>query len=251
MSTVYHYKFFCITENTYVDTWGETAPTLCPHNTSDTIDLNSMVIVEKITTDNVIIADGTAGYYQATSMVIDVPTMTPGAIFTYDKTFPFDIYIWTNSFYSSSDMVNDSFSIVVGPDTAIGYNTVIGNIGDTTLYVSATVFSSGYLGNGVEMSIFNGVNYQKIGRISSYNATAGTITFETALTNTYNPGSGVLLNLHIVKDQVIGAANQFYIFGRKGIATRKVPKNTVIRFKYMNSSGAAKTLYFDMEYNYA
>lgn len=46
MAVVHKYRVWCNTEAAWKFVWGETPPTQCPDNTADTIDLNSISIIE-------------------------------------------------------------------------------------------------------------------------------------------------------------------------------------------------------------
>lgn len=46
--TVKNYRCFCNTESAYVYTWSTTAPTTCPNNNTHTIDPNSIVVVDSV-----------------------------------------------------------------------------------------------------------------------------------------------------------------------------------------------------------
>ena len=47
MSDLFKYRVWCNTENTWINTWSETTPTVCPNNNSHEIDSNKTLIVEK------------------------------------------------------------------------------------------------------------------------------------------------------------------------------------------------------------
>ena len=250
MTTIYQYRIWCNTENTYVYTWGDSAPTLCPNNTTDTIDTDSIAIVQTISTPVMRIENNVTGIYQSTTISLDVPSGATGSTYTHNISFPFDTYIWLSNFVADSSMVGDELTIIIGPDTVVGYVTVPATSGTTTLHVSGTVIPSGYVVKGVEMAIDDGFNYYSLGRILSIDAANNIITFENALPNNYNPGSLLKLNINLVKNQYIGVAGKTYSYGRKGFSVRKIDAGRVIRFNYKNNNGSAKTLHFDMEYNY-
>lgn len=252
MTTLYHYRLWCTTENTYVYTWAETAPTTCPNDTAHTVDANSLTVVGRRDVPLVTIQDGVQGYYQSGSIRVPIPATTPGDIYNHDVTFPFSMWLWTCEFDGLTDAVGDEFSIIIAPNSMIGVLTAPASIGDTVLNVYSTVFTCGYVTHGVDLTITDGTNTQSLGRVVTFDQTAGTITMETALTNNYSPGiSQILLNLNIVRKQFIGVDGKTYRYGKKGFATRAIPQGSVMRFQYVNNNGLAKTLNFDLEYNYA
>jgi hypothetical protein len=48
---VYKYRVWCETDNKYVETWGDSEPTVCPENNGHSIDADKTVIVETVTKD--------------------------------------------------------------------------------------------------------------------------------------------------------------------------------------------------------
>lgn len=252
MNKINNYVFYCETEGKEVSLWAENIPSplLCPNDTAHTVNPGTISIFGSIEPNETILRDGTHGYYQSTTIPINIPAGTPGYTYIFDYSFPYDIAIWTSNFTSSADLVGDSFDIIIGPNTTLGYLTQTGNIGDTVLHCSDSIFASGYMANGIHVNIKNGPTEQNVEHSSLVNATNKTITVYKALETTFNIGSLVQINTYIVKNQVIGHANKTYNYGTKGIATRKVPKGIKTRFIYKNNNGLEKTFYFDMEYNY-
>jgi hypothetical protein len=49
------YRLWCITEEAYVEGWGETAPTVCYNNNTHTIDVESLVQLDSVSDSDVII----------------------------------------------------------------------------------------------------------------------------------------------------------------------------------------------------
>lgn len=45
---VYNYRLYCNTESNYVNSWGQSIPTLCPHNSTHSINSNNITIVDTI-----------------------------------------------------------------------------------------------------------------------------------------------------------------------------------------------------------
>jgi hypothetical protein len=252
MNKINNYVFYCETEAKEVCLWAESisTPLLCPNDTAHVVNQESLSISGSIEPNETILRDGTQGYYQSTTIPILIPAGTPGYTYIFDYSFPYDIAIWTSNFTSSAELVGDSFDIIIGPNSTIGYLTQQANIGDTVLHCSDTVFSTGYMANGIHVTIKNGATEQNVEHVSEVNPTGKTIRVFKELESTYNIGSLVQINTYIVKNQVIGNVGKTYHYGSKGIATRKVPKGVNTRFLYKNNNGLEKNLYFDMEYNY-
>ena len=47
MANLYKYRVWCITESSWVNTWGTEEPTTCPNNESHTIDSDKIVVTQK------------------------------------------------------------------------------------------------------------------------------------------------------------------------------------------------------------
>lgn len=250
MTTLYQYRIWCETENTYTYVWSETVPTVCPKNTTHDISTSTITIVNKMETPMVTIQNDVAGSYQSSTVRINVPASEPGSIYTQDISFPHDTYIWTSEFMSDSSMVGDEFNIIVSPNTTIGVITTPSLTGATTFSVSSTIFTSGYVTRGVDLSISDGTNTQILGRVSDMDTVNQTITVENPLVIDYNPGSYLLLNVYIVRNQYIGAANKTYLYGKKGFSAKKLAKGQVLQFLYKNNTGTTKIVNCDIEYNY-
>lgn len=250
MTTLYQYRIFCITENTYVYEWATTTPTTCPNNTADVIDSSSITIVATLATPTVVVDSGVIGTYQSTTIPITVPTGATGSTYTQNVSFPFDAYIWTSTFVPDSTMVGDVFNVIAGPNTTIGATTAPLSIGATILNVSPTIFTSGYITKGTEIFITDGTNTQDLGMVTAMDSVGLTITIQNALTFNFAAGSLIQFSTYIIKNQYIGTAGRTYLYGRKGFAARALPANVVMEFVYVNNTGTAKTLYFDIEYNY-
>ena len=58
MTTIYNYKIFCQTENTWVTQLGETQPNICPNDPSHVIIEDSINIVKTIFENVVVPNDG-------------------------------------------------------------------------------------------------------------------------------------------------------------------------------------------------
>ena len=59
MTTVYKYRLWCETESTHVYTWDESEPSVCPNNSSHSIDVSRTTIDAVVGEDRVDISDHT------------------------------------------------------------------------------------------------------------------------------------------------------------------------------------------------
>jgi len=253
MTAVYKYKVYCETESAWVLGWSESDTiTECPNNQAHTITSSSVSVINKISDETVSLKNSVLGYFQVSTIFMDIPQGATGAVAVKDVSYPFEIEMWKTDYVSSLNSEGDVLNIIIGPDTAISALTAIGNIGDTTISIMSSIFATDILCKGCYIKLFDGVSvFQDLGRITALDSVNSTLTFENSLTSTFNPGTAVLLNLYLVKDFIISAPSINFEFGSKRYSTKKIPPNTVIRILYTNASGNAKKVYFGLEYNYS
>lgn len=251
MTTINKYRLWCIEENTYVYSFAETEPTICPNNHADkSIDTSKTTIVQSIVPNTTIIQSDVAGYYQMATTTITVPTGATGSVYEQTISFPMDLSLWIMEFTSSANMVGDVFSIIAMPETTAGYVTAPVSIGDTVINTSSTIFTSGLIVKGMEFILDNGVTKQSLGLITALDTVNSQVTVQTPPTVAYAPGSLIKINTYTVRNQVIDSVNKSFIYGRKGFTTKQIPANSLIKFVYTNNNGLAKNMYFNLEYNY-
>jgi len=249
MSTIYLYRVYCIQENKDVFQWSEIPPTICPNDHGDrTIDSSRTVIVDSRGKEIVTVNEPTDGYYQAITDKIIVPSDTPGSTYIHNLSFPMDVIMWRSEFKPSTNMVGDELSVIAGPDTIVGTLTSSGSIGETTITVSSTVITN--VVKGIDIAIDDTVNYQDLGRVTAIDTDNSTITFENSLTNNYAIGSLIKINICMLRDYVIDDDSERLKFGDKGFKGKLIPAGTVMRLKYKNNNGQAKTWYWRLEYYY-
>jgi hypothetical protein len=242
------YVCYCLTEQNFVTTWSDTAPTVCPNNNTHPIDPNTIGITETMNNQTVYIAGKdsgkTNGYYLIHGKITDI-TVDPITI--ADTIFKTPSCIFGLTFISSLNQKGDTLDIIVNPDTAVGIITQAANIGATTLNVSPTVIQ--YITHGMYVSLYDGVNKNDCGIVLSVDSDNSTITVETALTNNFAIGSDILLNLYVAKNYPIGDPWKYEI-GYGTLGGKPVPANTIFRLVYYNNSGVAKTFSYSYEFTY-
>jgi len=251
MTTVYKYVVYCVEEAIDVSIWSESVPTLCPHSHADrTIDPDRTRIVDSRGKDTVTITDPTGeAHYIMEPKTINVPSGQVGDVTTFDFTWPIDIRIWRAEFFPQDSMIGDSLTVVNSPNTVVGVITEAAAASDTVLTVSSTVTDN--VSEGYFVKISNGVTTNDLGRITQVNKVAGTITVETAVTDSFTElVTSVIINPIMIKDLPIDHNKVPYTFNDKGLRAALLPKNTVMRLIYTNNSTAAKTWYWKLEYWY-
>lgn len=245
------YRLYCNVENAYVEVWGTVSPAMCPNNHEDRTNISNTVITSSLSETSAVVRHESPGYYQAYTMKHVVPVGATGSVSTFVHSFPMDVYVWTLTITTTSNMFGDMFSLVYNPDTIFGGLVQNAVTGDTTVHITPDAFLLGVITKGLDVKIDNGVISQYLGRITGFDSTAFTVTFENPLSNDYLAGSLMKVSVYIVKDQhVITNDNHEYYYGRKGFATRKVSANAPIHIVYTNNNTMTKDFYVTVEFNY-
>ena len=134
MTTLYKYRVYCITDSKYEYVWSEEPPLTCPTNTSDTIDLNSITIVENINSNELKIKEEntpTGGNFSSTTLFLTAPI---DVITITEKNFPFPISALSVNFTTISENTGDYIDLIIGKDTTIG--TITENLGPAFPWMS-------------------------------------------------------------------------------------------------------------------
>jgi hypothetical protein len=250
--TAYQYRVYCIYEAAYVNVWGTSAPTLCPNNHTDrAIDTSQTVIINTISNNIVTTQEPTTGKFQSTTLTLNIPTGPPGQISNFDYSFPMDLQIWKSDFFADTANIGDVINGIIAPNSQIGILTSSANIGDTVLNVNKGLVTSIQVTRGVDVFLDDGNNIIAYGRIININSTNNTITVENPLTQTYNSGAMIRMNIRVIKDMILYYPGKLQKVGEKGFKAKLLPANTIIRIAYTNNSGSAKTCIFVLEYYYS
>jgi hypothetical protein len=126
MPSFYRYRIFCETEQQYVYVildQNDPVPTKCPNNTSDTVNANTVTIVEILNENSVVVKEetgqtgGTFGVY-ATNLDI-----SPNSTNTITVSFPYPISSLCTYYSTTSANTKDLLSVTIGENTPIGVIT--------------------------------------------------------------------------------------------------------------------------------
>ena len=246
-TSVQNYCVWCETEAKNVYTWDTSTPRVCPNNNTHTINENLTTIVATVSSNQVEVTSGTIiaqensnGYFETGHIEIAIPSGTPGTITSHDVTWPMDILLWRTLITPTTDMVGDYISVVASPNTTIGVLTAPASIGDTTFNVNSTVTAN--MKRGFLVNLYDGVNNNILGRCTNVNVKAGTITVQTATTNSFSAGTTyVQIGVFTLKDIFIADTATIDI-GSKGAKGKLVNAGMILRVYYTNNSGTSKTI---------
>jgi hypothetical protein len=234
-----HYRVYCTTEADYFFIWSETEPTVCPNNVAHPIDTNLTTILDTISTTSIKAEEDSEGFFTTEHVTMVIPAGTPGDITEHDVSWPMDILLWRTLITPTSDMISDLITVIASPETTVGVLTAIANAGVTTISVNSTVTDN--TSRGFLITLDDTVNKDVVGRCTAVDSGAGTISFETATTNSFAAGTPVKIGVYVLKDIYITDTNTIDI-GSKGFKGKTITAGMILRVYYENNSGTTKTL---------
>jgi hypothetical protein len=252
MTNVYKYRFWCNDCNDYVYTWEEegVTPTKCPVDTSHSVDLTDLTIVEENLEDTVTIKEEdtpTGGHFQSKTFELEIDT-TVGP-HKLEMSLPYPVNLLGAYFTNTPEMLGDTARFEMGPDTIIGAVTSPVSVGDRTFTASDTVFE--HLAVGFEVKLSDGSNVTNLGIVTSINKTDKTFTTENESTLAFDLSNTVyVLQTVVMIPYVKFPSSGVYKIGQMKIGGSYIPANTTMRILYYNNSENAKTFTINFEYLY-
>ena len=247
--TLNQYRLFCTTENKYIDTWANTQPNVCPHNNTDIIDTNSIVITDSISSNDVNIVQSIPGFtgefYRSQGFNLTIPA---NSIASKVFSWAFNITLLTFNMQFNPVNQNDTVNLFVAPNTNIGSITRNITQGDTIIYVSSSVLTNISLGHIV--TVTNGNQKIEMGQCINIDLINNILTCDIPANISIITGAYVQSSRHVVKDFYINSANIIYTLANKTINGMSLPKNTNSTIFYNNTSNVDKTFAFSIEFLY-
>jgi hypothetical protein len=248
MSSIYHYRVYCCTEEVYAYVWSATPPTVCPNNNQHQIDSASITIIDSREQNNVSIVQvqpGTTGeHYRVESLYITIP---PNSIFTKDLTWPFNISVMTINFSVGIEHEGDILNGYIAPNTTIGVITDMISQGDTTLHVNSTVLSN--LKVGFLVNVTNGSQNMDLGQCVNVDLVNSTVTCEFPATTSINVGAYLQMTINNIRNMILGEPDTIRL-ANKHVNSSLLPKGKIARFVYQNNSAEEKKFMFYYEILY-
>lgn len=185
MKKLLKYRIYCITESTYVYTWKEKTPTVCPNNVSHTIDSNTISQLDKIEENNITIkeehptAEPTDGRFRCDGFEISAMA---NSITKKDFSWLYPVSALLLRFISEETHRGDYINCYGKPTVYL--NNLSSDISSnvTILPVVSTVpFSV-----GMSIVITDSINTESLGKITSKDTQNSTITVQTPTQFSYN-----------------------------------------------------------------
>ena len=250
---VYEWQLYCITEGKMVSFFGPTAPTTCPNDTAHEINPDSITQIRKVNSDTIQVTDSSPenGYFQTTSVVIDIPipTTLPVTIIK-EVIFPTDIYISEMSISQDPSNAGDEIKVEVNPGATLSPLMADAAIGATVLTLVPQAIA--FVVKGLDVSIDDGKVEQRLGRIMAIDTTAFTITVEFPLTEAHT-ATASLVKLYVtpVRNMVTDYSSRLSI-GNKGLKTTLIKAGYAVRVTYTDRTPNTKATaaYFSLQYYY-
>jgi hypothetical protein len=126
MSTYYKYRFFCETEQKFVFiilNKDDPLPTKCPNNTNDIVSNDSIVVVETISENTVVVKEGNGTTGGTFGVHVCSLNIEPNTTNTINISFPYPISALNTSYVTTTDNIKDILSVSIGENTPIGVLT--------------------------------------------------------------------------------------------------------------------------------
>jgi hypothetical protein len=252
MTEIKEWTVYCIEEGINVRLWSNEIPTLCPNDHNDrTINNDRTRQVGFISTQQFQIKESFVGFFQSTSIEVDVPASYPGEVFEYDFSYPMDLSVLKIGFYSHANMVGDEINGANEPLTLVGQLTETTPYGSMILNVASALANNENIVKGVEIRLAmltNPTIYEDVGRIIYVDPVNFTLTIENPLSQEFPIGSLIYITIYTIRDYCIQRGDTFYSFGKKGIGARELPANVINRWIHTNNNGEPKKYHIDLEF---
>lgn len=251
MTTIYKWRLYCVTENTwiyyYLDSSDITGPSLCSNDNAHTINPNSISIIDTISQNVVAIKEEsieTGGHYRCDGFTLSIPINSRA---TKQVSWPIQVSILTATYSSTQDNIGDIINMHSNP-IVIGTINATCNIGSNSLSVNATYINNFIL--GYELILNNGTNSDFLDIITGIDKINNVITFKTAITHQFNSGTPIYIQRRVILDNYIGISSQITL-GRNKLQGTYIAANTVLNIEYTNTSlTSAKNFNFEIQYLY-
>jgi len=223
-TTVFKWRVYCVTDDTYEEVWSETEPTTCPTNTAHTIGAVTEVTTVDVTGVVKVQEEEipTGGHFQAKTLAL---TTNPNSSNYVEVSWPYPISVLSIEWVSEEVHRGDTLDMTVGKDTITGflavaltpnaewtsqnynlndmvrynnkdYKCILSTVSnedptDTTyweyqpLVITVSPTVIQYAEIGFHINLFNGLQSDDLGRVISKDTNASTLTMELTTSNSY------------------------------------------------------------------
>lgn len=223
------------------------APTVCPTDTSDTIDSAKTSIINVREPALVSIKEELTNPTGGNAKIWGY-SFTAAASTTTDflLSWPFPITLLAGTLYCPAQSDDDIIELTVAPDTVIGAITVDVSISDITINVQQSVTDN--VDVGYFVNLYNGVTTVDLGRVLSVDKENNTITVENAATSALLALTPTYVRMSVkVVENIQVTSGAIYDFGKKKQGGKHIPANTNLRVSYTETNATSKTVRFHIE----
>lgn len=238
--TIYEWRIYCTTENTWKYVWGPTAPTTCPTDTAHSVNLDSISDINVLSTQTVKIdTSGTPAnatpvnnYFRLETVIFDAPANT---VTTESRSFAYPISLFSGRIRTDEAKRGDSLTIEIGNGITVGALTAGALTGAMTVTVS--VASLQFLAPGFFIHIIDSGTLTPTGPIEivSVNTNTQVVTLSTSLPIDCDIGSTFSVIRRMCRSLEFTEPG-IYSIGTTLLQGRYLPASVPVNFIWTNSS---------------
>ena len=231
------YRLFCNTESAYQYIWSNSLPSVCPNNNTHTIDINTVSIVDSVSSAavEVVQQSGTGGNYTCQSFCFDIPA---NSTVTEQYSWPYPISVSTMHFTSDITQIGDLVSGVISPHTVIGTLAADLPATGTILSVTPSVVQSAI--TGTLATVTDGTNTIDLGNFHNINTTNNTVCVQLAPDAPFAATSPTRVMMSFQNISLEIGQPGLYTFGSQQLKGASMPANTIMQITYTNTGQTLK-----------
>jgi len=241
-TTVKKYRLYCQTEEAFREVWSTSTPTVCPSGIEHSIDEDTIVVIDRITSDIIKAEivdsnDPTEGFFKTQFYTIQTSTSGWSEL---EVSWDVPISLLFGEFSTCEKLVGDEVEILYVVGGPIGYVTSPVLSGSSVISGSDTVLAN--ISAGLKIKLNDGVNEDDLGQILSFDLDNLTFTCENSLQHDFgiSPLTYVYLYGDLLGRSTIGGCGK-YNMTRGNLKSKTVPVTDKIVIRYHNKDGEDKS----------
>lgn len=252
MSKINQWRIFCNDENTWVYSWldeSSTGPVSCSNNTAHSVNLNSISIVDFISSNEVVIEEEkikTQGHFRTEGYTFTIP---PNTTYTHVVPLNYSISLLEVLFTIKTENIGDVFNAFYNPAV---YGLITSDITSPTNVLNVNAFILGYLKIGFILTIKReSDNYvEDLGEVIAIDNINNTVTLTRNTIGNFVINDKVFMKINGVKNVSFGIEGRHIVGGSK-IGASFLHYTGTLSATYENKSLTdTKTFNYELEYLY-
>lgn len=243
MAENFRWNLYCETEQRILETYGPSAPTVCPTRSTHTI--GDVRRAEYFDGQGVRIQEEyvqTGGRFKTHGIKF---TANANSTTITNVSFPWSISVCSWTLMTTDENEGDVLNVYANYRTPVGYLVANSYVGNTSVVVNSTTYTEP--GFGLEL-LHAGNTIVDCGYITAADG-SNVVTFTNALTANVSPGDLVMAYVHRVQDLELPGKDQITLGAHK-IGGAALPANIALQVYYENKTGNAKVLRTFVDYLY-